>query len=414
MKVAVAQLGARRHYLLPRALDERRMLSRFHTDLYIKYRAVGRLARNLGKVIPLHSFQRLGSRSNSDLEPVRVSSYPFFGLRYKLRARRSRSQTELTRTWLWGGQRFCELVAGTGFDDADTVYAYTSAAEHLFELAKLAGLRCVLDHATAPKFYEDNLVNDEIGRRPGWVNGLIRDDCAEEYTARQRHEWELADLIVCGSSFVRESIRHMGGPVEKTAVVPLGFANVPQTYPGRDNSCARVLNVLLVGDDVMRKGIGDFVEAIRLAGTDRFKGRVVGNAKLSEYGRQKAGEVVELVGAVPQSEMSAQYRWADIFVLPSLSDTFGLVILEAMAHGVPVIATHNTGAPDILREGVDGFIVPVRSPELIAGRLERLASDRKLLREMSVSSFDRCRQFNLQGYSMNLIETLKRRLDAAN
>jgi glycosyltransferase involved in cell wall biosynthesis len=112
--------------------------------------------------------------------------------------------------------------------------------------------------------------------------------------------------------------------------------------------------------------------------------------------------------------MGAQYRWADIFVLPSLSDTFGLVILEAMAHGVPVIATHNTGAPDILREGVDGFIVPVRSPEQIAGRLERLASDRKLLREMSVSSFERCRQFNLQGYSMNLIETLKRRLDAAN
>jgi glycosyltransferase involved in cell wall biosynthesis len=305
-------------------------------------------------------------------------------------------------------------VVRTGLGDADTIYAYSSAAKELFEAAKSTGLRCVLDHATAPKLYEDNLVNEEIQRHPGWAEGLIHDNCAASYTARQRREWELADLIVCGSTFVRKSIGHMGGPTEKTAVIPLAFANMAQAYPPRDNNPVRPLNVLFVGDDAIRKGIADFVEAIRLAGTDRFKGRVVGNAKLSEYGRQKAGEVVELVGAVPQSEMSAQYRWADIFVLPSLSDTFGLVILEAMANGVPVIATHNTGAPDILREGVDGFIVPVRSPELIAGRLERLASDRKLLREMSLNSFGRCQHFNLQAYSLNLVTLLKQNFNCVH
>ena len=367
------------------------------------------LLRNVGHVIPLRGFKRMTSRRDSHLDADRITTYPFFGMQYNVRGRRSRTQTELTRTWLWGGQRFCELVVRDGLNGADTVYAYTSAAQELFEAAKSSGLRCVLDHATAPKLYEDNLVNEEIQRRPGWVDGPVEDECAAAYTARQQREWQLADLILCGSTFVRESIRQMGGPVEKTAVLPLGFSDVPRVYKPRDYDSARSLNVLFVGDDAMRKGIGDFVDAIRAAGVHQFKGRVVGNVKLGKYGQQQAGEVVELIGAVPRSEMAAQYRWADIFVLPSLSDTFGLVILEAMAHGVPVIATENTGAPDILRDGIDGFVVPVRAPQVIADRLVRLASDRKLLREMSLNTFDRCRQFDLQAYSVKLVDLLERR-----
>jgi glycosyltransferase involved in cell wall biosynthesis len=157
----------------------------------------------------------------------------------------------------------------------------------------------------------------------------------------------------------------------------------------------------------MRKGIGDFVEAMRLAGAERFKGRVVGNVKLSDYGRQKVSGVVELIGSIPRSDMAAQYRWADLLVLPSVSDTFGLVILEAMALGLPVIASKNTGGPDILRDGVDGFIVPVMAPEAIADCLMRFARDPKLLQEMSRNSFDRCRLFGMEAYARKLAGLLE-------
>ena len=271
----------------------------------------------------------------------------------------------------------------------------------------------MLDHATAPKLYEDNLVNEEIERYPGWVDGPIKDDYAAAYTARQQREWELADLIVCGSTFVRESIGRLGGPIEKTVVVPLGLRSIPQNNPHHSNGRKDPLHVLFVGDDAMRKGIGDFVEAMRLAGSERFKGRVVGNVKLSDYGRRKISEVVELIGAIPRSEMAAQYRWADLFVLPSVSDTFGLVILEAMAYGLPVIATKNTGGPDILRDGVDGFIVPVMAPEAIADCLVRFASDRKSLQEMSRNSFERCRLFGMEAYSRKLAGLLEPHLERA-
>ena len=408
MKVAVAQLGARRHYVVPTTLNECGMLSRFYTDLYVKDWPFGKLLRNMARVIEVGGVNRMAARYDTDLEADRVTSYPAFGLMYKLFARCSRSQTELTRTWLWGGQRFCELVARDELGDTDTVYAYTSAAKELFEVAKSAGKRCVLDQATAPKLYEDNLVNEQIQRYPGWVDGPIKDDYAAAYTARQQREWELADLIVCGSTFVRESIGRLGGPVEKTVVVPLGLRTIPQNYPHHSNGRTGSLHVLFVGDDAIRKGIGDFVEAMRLAGSEQFKGRVVGNVKLSDYGRRKASEVVELIGAIPRSEMAAQYHWADLFVLPSVSDTFGLVILEAMAHGLPVIATKNTGGPDILRDGVDGFIVPVMAPEAIGDCLVRFARNPKLLQEMSRNSFDRCHLFGMEAYALKLAGLLER------
>ncbi len=71
--------------------------------------------------------------------------------------------------------------------------------------------------------------------------------------------------------------------------------------------------------------------------------------------------------------MPAVYRGADVLVLPSLLEGSALVVLEAMASGLPVIVTENTGA-DAVRDGVEGFVVPVRSPEAIAARLEELAS----------------------------------------
>ena len=75
--------------------------------------------------------------------------------------------------------------------------------------------------------------------------------------------------------------------------------------------------------------------------------------------------------------MPAMYRNADVLVLPSLVEGSALVVLEAMASGLPVIVTPNVGA-DAVRDGVEGFVVPIRSPEAVACRLEELASDDSL------------------------------------
>ena len=74
---------------------------------------------------------------------------------------------------------------------------------------------------------------------------------------------------------------------------------------------------------------------------------------------------------------------ADVLVLPSFSEGFGLVVTEALACGLPVIVTPNVGASDLVSDGSEGFVVPVCSSEAIADRLQTLHRDRDLLAQMS-------------------------------
>ena len=92
------------------------------------------------------------------------------------------------------------------------------------------------------------------------------------------------------------------------------------------------------------------------------------------------------IPSIPHTELHRYYGRSSVFVLPSVEDGFAYVCVEALACGTPVITTTQTGAGDVIKHGTDGFIVPVRSSEAIAGYLELLYNDRELLREMSLAA----------------------------
>lgn len=406
-RVLVAQIGARRHYAVPVALHRRGLLEHLFTDLYLPDGAFSRMVRFLGGRGP-RWLTRVAGRYEPALPPELVTSFPAFGLQYKIRVRGARCSAGKTRAWIWGGQRFCELIVSRGLGRATVVYGYSSAVLELFQHAHAAGIRCVLDHATAPRKYEDALVRAECDRFPGWWTPPPADPAVDQYDERQRQEWRWSDRIVCGSSFVRRAIEEEGGPIKKTVVVPLGLDRgfTPRAPQFRGQ---RALRVLFVGDDGLRKGLGDLAAAAALLGSKYVEVRAVGDLRPTETGRRCLERHIALVGPVPRLQMAEQYRWADVVVLPSVSDTFALVILEAMSAGVPVITTPNTGGPDVIRDGVDGFIVPIRSPEAIAEKLEELATRDDLLSEISMSAVVRARDFSGENYAAALAEAVSER-----
>ena len=94
----------------------------------------------------------------------------------------------------------------------------------------------------------------------------------------------------------------------------------------------------------------------------------------------------------------------DVLVLPSLFEGFGLVILEAMAQRLPVITTAHTAGPDVISQGVDGFIVPIRSAEAIAARLDQLASTPHLLQEMKQAAQEKAKSQRWENYRESLVQ----------
>jgi glycosyltransferase involved in cell wall biosynthesis len=91
---------------------------------------------------------------------------------------------------------------------------------------------------------------------------------------------------------------------------------------------------------------------------------------------------VRFFGAIPRTELYEYYSQGSVFVIPSLEEGLALVQAQAMACGLPVIATPNTGAQDLFTDGIEGFVVPIRAPEAIREKVLQLYKNPELRRGM--------------------------------
>ena len=379
-RVLAAQLGSRRDYLLPRALQRLGCLEVFHTDFVAPGGLAGRSLRMLGP-----TGAALARRRVPGVPAGRVVGHNgTMGLR--LMVARARRLPE-TRRWMELGAAFGRQVVADGFRRANVALTFTSTAEEIFTAARLRGLATVLDHATAPLAAENALVRAAWSRCPAWFEAPAQDADEQEYSERQRREWALSDLILCNSRFLLEMIVAEGGPGERCRVLPLVVPPSPRQVAPRRRA-RRGLVALFVGDDGLRKGLPDFLEACGLAGIDRRRALVAGSVRLTPEGRRAVGARATLLGRVAKARLLALMARCDVLVLPSVSDTFGMAVVEAMATGCIPIVSQNTGACEVIEEGVTGFVTRVHAPGAIAARLALLADDPARREAMA----DACRQ----------------------
>jgi glycosyltransferase involved in cell wall biosynthesis len=144
--------------------------------------------------------------------------------------------------------------------------------------------------------------------------------------------------------------------------------------------------VLFVGGCSLRKGIPYLVEAFRrieTPGTLRLVGRT-NEALFRRIGGLPAN--VEAVGQRSGADLAAEYAAADVFALPSVEDGWGLVTNEAMSAGLPVVVSDHAGSAEIVREGVNGFVVPARDVNALAQRLDTLLAGADLRVRMGTAA----------------------------
>lgn len=399
--ICVAQLGARMHYAVPRVLHDAGMLERFFTDAT----ALSPWARAL-KGVPERlrpmGLKRLLGRMPVGVPRERVTAFERFGWEYAWRGWRARGQEEQTRVYLWAGGRFCQLILDAGLGEAGGVYTFNSAGLELLRQANRQGLFGVVEQTSAPAQVEDSLLAAEMEANPDWEGEAKGGQARGEVAAREQAEWESADLILCSSDFVRRGIEECGAPVERCAVVPYGVGtDVVAPEPSQPNGALRIL---ICGRVSLMKGAPyALASAGALHGMAEF--RWVGRVCLLPNAAARLGEHIDLRGVVPRTAMPPHYTWADVFLLPTLCEGSATVCYEALAAGLPVITTPNAGS--VVRDGLDGFIVPIRDPEAIAEKLEILARDRDLLKWMSNNARNRAREFTVKEYGERLIAALQ-------
>jgi glycosyltransferase involved in cell wall biosynthesis len=212
--------------------------------------------------------------------------------------------------------------------------------------------------------------------------------------AREQREYQRATRIVVLSTFAKRSFVQEGVPTDRLSLLPLGVdvSAFRASDTAVEQRCLRIrrgapLTVVYAGTVSYRKGFWDFAEIIRTAPSDRFRFVLAGSV-LPECQAllQSLGSRVEALGPLPQAQLPELYRQGDLFVFPTLEDGFGLVLTQAKAAGLPILATTNCAAPDLLRENEDGWILPIRHPGAFSERLNWCHAHREELASIARSA----------------------------
>lgn len=290
-------------------------------------------------------------------------------------------------------------------DDRFTaVYAYEDGARESFRAATRHEKLRIYDLPIGYWRASRAILQEETEREPEWAMTLHGTLDSPQKTARKDAELHQADLVIVASTFTLRTLEHAPDFRGSVVTIPYGAPQIelPVGVAKRPPPRGEKLRALFVGSLGQRKGLSYLFRAIRSLG-DSVELTVIGSRPLVECpALDRELRAVRWIPTCTHREVLAEMAAHDVFVFPSLFEGFGLVLLEAMAMGLPIVATPHTAAPDLITDGVEGFIVPIRSSEALAERLDLLRRNPDLRADMAARARARAAEFTWEQYGESL------------
>ncbi len=256
----------------------------------------------------------------------------------------------------WAARRLARMPAT---ERPEAVLACEISAKETFEVARQLGIRTWLDAPSIHHMAQDRLHGTTDSPR---LHARIAEI--------KEREISLADAIVTVSELARRTYLDALGDPARVRAVPLGADLELFAPPAEEPARGPGTVFLFAGAPIARKGFDLLLEAFaRVAASEPSAAlRVVG-----PRGREAAREGMTFVGPVGQAELAAEMSRADCLILPSRNDSYGMVVAEALAAGLPVVVSDMVGAAELVVPGENGWVVPAGDSEALGDRLLTLA-----------------------------------------
>ncbi len=369
--VLVAHPGTQYSHYLAAELQRRSRLAGFHTGLAMTR---GSFWDRCWQGLPRGLRQATRNRRVEDVPSERLESYPVGELIAATRLRWGGGDGE--RVLHWRNARFQRLLPESALRAADIVVGFDTSSWILVRRAKASGKRFILDQSIGHPAVKERVFAGLRERYPDWSLSVPRK--ATAHLAEEREEHALADVIVVPSGFVRETLLAEGVAAAKIRIIPFG-TDLNLFHPATQPRPPGTLVFLFVGSLSARKGLPVLLEAWRSLPALPAELWLVGPGAMPEGERAALSPSVKLLGPKSRTEVAALMRQADVFVFPSFFEGLAQVQVEALASGLPVIATHEAGAGDLVQDGKNGYLVPAGDAPATAHCMERIARDPSLL-----------------------------------
>lgn len=259
--------------------------------------------------------------------------------------------------------------------DTDVFVGWSGSALTSLLRARDLGATAIVERGSTHMLHQQRVVraeHEEFGLVPRLAHPAV--------VERELAEYERADFIAVPSRYVKRTFVENGVPEEKLLHVPYGVSldSFRPPEPGA-REAERVFRVLHVGSVSLRKGCHYLLEAFRALDLPRSELWFVGPVapEMEPFRERWSSDRIVFHEPVPQARLREFYGRASVFALASIEEGLAMVIAQAMATGLPVVAADSTGAEDLVRDGTDGFVLPARDAGALADRLRRLYEDRE-------------------------------------
>ncbi len=272
-------------------------------------------------------------------------------------------------------------------DDGEVFVGWSGCSEHAIHCASQKGMRTVVERGSSHILFQENILKEEYARyglHPQLPSGGSID--------KELREYDAADIIMVPSTFARDTFLQYGTDPHKVRVVPYGV-DVSKFKPS--DTPPEIFRVLYVGSMSIRKGVPYLLQAFRELNLPESELWLVGGKlpEIEDHFKKHKGSFVHF-GYQPQERLPLLYQQCSVFVIASVEEGMAMVQLQALASGLPLISTTNTGGGDLIDEGSEGFVVPVRDVDAIKSRILTLYNDPARRASMGLAAAEKARTSN--------------------
>lgn len=385
MKVLLAHPGTQHSYKLAELLYKRGLLLEFWTGLCFAYDS--KLLYIIKLFFP-SLYAKIKSRvieiPSSFLRSQSIIDYYFFVIsKFSINAEFALFKRNLL---------FQNLVSKKSIKKVDIVIGFDTSSLILIKKSNALNKKFILDSSIAHPKEKEEIMKNVNSMYPIWNS--VFNSKSKILIESEHSEYVLASNVVVASSFTLNSLVKNGITHEKIFINPYGVDSAKFTpYKSQNEE----IQFIFVGTIGVRKGIPTLVKVWESINKKDAKLRLIGY--LSEDIKNLIHDSsIEIVGHVSRDEVKKLMQKSDVFVFPSFFEGFGLVLLEALSCGLPLISTTNTAASDLISEGEEGFIIEPGDEQALTEKMQYFIDNPHVIPQMSQKARAKAEQFTWDAY----------------
>ncbi|WP_373551437.1 glycosyltransferase family 4 protein [Haliscomenobacter sp.] len=368
MQVILSHSGKQHAYQVAKSLHELGYLAKFYTSSYISHRALQQWLLAQGNQFWTRRFVE-GLHGN-----VVDSNWRFEIKELVLRKLQGKSaavqQAVYDRDVAFDGYVAKKITKS----DAAIYWGFQGSSLFSLKAANDRGKVSICELASAHIIAAKQILGEEVRLHPEWADSINNLVFPAAYEQRLVEEPHTASIVISASDFTTQTLLEDGIPLGKIVQLPLGFEvrHIPYQELSKTDITNRPLRLLYAGRITQGKGIKYLLEAVRQMSASEVTLHLIGGIQGSGRALENYKGIFTYHSPVNQLSLFKQYQQYDALVLPSIFEGFGLVIVEALAAGLPVITTSHTFGPNIIQEGKNGYLVPIRNVPALVTALQKL------------------------------------------